>query len=247
MTSNVPADLRERAERDGYFLVDDLVSAADCARLAERLTDYASGARSPAAGIQIQREPALERTGETRPDGGDVRKVDGLFHDDLLRMLISCAPVLAHVRALVGSPPRLFRASALMKPASVGSEKGQHQDSPYWPIAPMSLWSCWVPFDDATLTNGCLTVVPGSHHGGALPHVRTQDDFVVPPEHYDATALIPVEMKRGTGLFFHSLLLHGSAANTSGDPRRAVTMSYMGPTHHYTGDVPTPDYPAIVG
>ncbi|MBE1607366.1 ectoine hydroxylase-related dioxygenase (phytanoyl-CoA dioxygenase family) [Actinopolymorpha pittospori] len=235
--------LRDRAEHDGFFLVENLLSADECARYAERLDEYASGARPAGEGISIQREPELERAGQVRAGGGDIRKIDGLFHDDLLRTLISSEPVLGHMHDLVGAPAQLFRASALMKPAAVGSEKGQHQDSPYWPIAPMSLWSCWVPFDDATLDNGCLTVVPGSHHGGALPHVRTQDDYIVPTDHYDPAALVPVPMRRGTGLFFHSLLLHGSAANTSGNPRRAVTMSYLGPRHDYTGTPPTPDYP----
>ncbi len=238
-------EARETAQRNGYFLVEDVVSEADCARFGSRLDEYASGSRPPAAGIQLQREPALERSGEVRPGGGDIRKVDGLFHDDLLRKLITSEPVLGRIHELVGTPARLFRATALMKPAAVGSEKGQHQDSPYWPIEPMSLWSCWVPFDDATLENGCLTVIPGSHLGGARPHVRTQDDFVVPTDHYDPAALVPVEMRRGTGLFFHSLLLHGSAANTSGTPRRAVTMSYMGPGHQHTGEPPAPDYPVV--
>jgi phytanoyl-CoA hydroxylase len=58
----------------------------------------------------------------------------------------------------------------------------------------MSLWSCRVPFDDATLENGCLTVVPGSHDGGALPPVRTQDDDdIVPTEHYCDVLRIRVE------------------------------------------------------
>ncbi|MET9018471.1 phytanoyl-CoA dioxygenase family protein [Actinopolymorpha sp. NPDC004070] len=235
----------EQAWRDGFFLVEDLVGAGDCARYAARLGDYASGRLAAPDGIRLQREPALDRSGEVRPDGGDIRKVDGLFHDDLLHGLITSDQVLRFVRALVGEPPRLFRATALMKPAAVGSEKGQHQDSPYWPIEPMSLWSCWIPFDDATTDNGCLTVVPGSHRRGALPHVQTQDDFVVPAEHYDPAALVPVPMRRGSALFFHSLLLHGSAANTSGDPRRAVTMSYMGPGHRYTGAPPVPDYPTF--
>ncbi len=235
----------EQAGRDGFFLVEDLVGAGDCARYAARLSEYASGRLAPPDGIKLQREPALDRSGEVRPDGGDIRKVDGLFHDDLLHGLITSAKVQHFVRALVGEPPRLFRATALMKPASVGSAKGQHQDSPYWPIEPMSLWSCWVPFDDATLDNGCLTVVPGSHRRGALPHVQTEDNFVVPAEHYDETALVPVPMRRGSALFFHSLLLHGSAANTSGAPRRAVTMSYLGPGHRYTGKPPAPEYPTV--
>jgi phytanoyl-CoA hydroxylase len=243
--STTDRELSVHAERDGYFLVDDLLDEDECSRFAERLHDYASGNRPLAAGVSLQREPAVVRSGRETEPGADVRKVSGLYGDDLFRRLISHSSVTARMHALLGGPLRLFRADALMKPAAVGSQKGVHQDSPYWPIEPMSLWSCWVPFDDATTDNGCLVVAPGSHRAGPAPHVSTQDDFVIPTEHYDHEALVEVPMRRGTGLFFHSLLVHGSAANTSGLPRRAVTMSYFGPGHRYSGEGDPPSYPPI--
>lgn len=244
-TDGLVSTLPAQFDRDGYFLVEDLVSPADCDRLAQRLYEYAGGDREPAEGIRLQREPAVERSGKFREDGADIRKISGLFADDLFHDLISSEAVSGRLHELVGAPLRLFRADALMKPAQVGSEKGVHQDAPYWPISPMSMWSCWIPFDDATIDNGCLMVVPGSHRDGPRPHEHAGDDFVIPSEHYDIDAMVAVPMKRGTGLFFHSLLLHGSAANISGEPRRAVTMSYMGPEHRYTGQETAPDYPVV--
>ena len=233
MTQTTTSTSTERLHADGYFLVEGLLDDAECERHARRLQEYAAGYRI-ADGVKPQREPAVERSGKVADDGSDVRKVSGLYHDPLFRALIQHPRIIGHMRDLVGAPVRLFRADALMKPAAVGSAKGVHQDSPYWPVAPMSLWSCWIPFDDATEDNGCLTVVPGSHRTGPAPHESVQDDFVIPSEHHAADDLITVPMRRGTGLFFHSLLVHGSAANTSGDPRRAVTMSYLGPDHHAT-------------
>jgi ectoine hydroxylase-related dioxygenase (phytanoyl-CoA dioxygenase family) len=134
-----------------------------------------------------------------------------------------------------------------MKPAGVGSAKGMHQDSPYWPIEPMALWSCWMPFDSSLPENGCMTAIPASHQRGPLPHVRTQDDYIVPEEHYDLTAVVPIPMQPGSGLFFHSLLLHGTAENRSALPRRAITMSYMATEYRYTGKPPHPAYLRISG
>ena len=233
------------AERDGYFLVRGLLDPSTCRRYAERLQEYAGGRRTPPDGITLQREPVLERAGTTRQDGGDIRKVSWLYADDLFRGLICDPAVIRYVAALIGTPIRLFRADALMKPAEVGSEKGVHQDAPYWPVAPMSMWSIWTSFDPATLDNGCLTVLPGSHRGGPLPHVQTQDDFVVAPQHYDAADLVPLPMAPGDVLFFQSLLVHGSAANVSGQPRRAVTVSYLGPDHSYNGAGEPPRYPTV--
>jgi phytanoyl-CoA hydroxylase len=235
------------AERDGYLLVRGLLDPATCREYAERLQDYAGARRVPPYGMSLQREPVLERSGETRSDGGDIRKISWLHADELFRQLISDAAIVRRVTALVGTPVRLFRADALMKPAEVGSEKGVHQDAPYWPIRPMSMWSIWTSFDPATLDNGCLTVLPGSHRDGPLPHVRTEDDFVVAPQHYDGADLVPLPMEPGDVLFFHSLLVHGSAANVSGRPRRAVTVSYLGPDHQYAGDGEPPNYPDVGG
>lgn len=236
----VPHDLQ-----DGYFLVPDLIPTGRCDALAERLSAYARAERSLPGGMSLQREPVVERTGERRADGTDIRKISGLYGDDLFRELISSSEVADRMRDLLGPGLRLFRADALMKPAGVGSKKGAHQDSPYWPIAPMSLWSCWVPFDDATPENGCMMVVPGSHNGGARRHERTEDDYVIPAQMYDEADMQAVPMRRGTGLFFHSLLIHETAPNTSGRPRRAITMSYLAGKHRYVGPDPEPDYPPI--
>ncbi len=240
-----PHTLAERAEHDGYFLVEGLIPDGECSLFVERLQEFAATARALPEGLSLHREPMVETNGPQLPKGHDIRKIGGLIHDDLFRKLITRKEIIDRMRDIVGEPIRLFRADALMKPAQVGSEKGVHQDSPYWPIEPMSLWSCWIPFDDATLDNGCLMVVKGSHRKGPMPHVSTQNDYVIPTDRYDGDDLVAVPMKRGTGIFFHSLLIHGSAANTSGTPRRAVTMSYLGPHHRYVGTKQAPEYPTV--
>ena len=49
------------------------------------------------------------------------------------------------------------------------------------------------------------------------------------------------------GLFFHSLVIHGTAENRSSRPRQAITMSYMAAEYHYTGQLPKPEYLRISG
>lgn len=237
-----------RVREQGYLLVEDLLSPAECDEIGERLLAYARRDRAVPDGLSLQQEPALARSGQQVEPGQDVRKISGLWADDLIReKMITRPEVVERIQAVLGDQLWLFRADALMKPGKVGSEKGFHQDSPYWPIQPMSLWSCWMPLDDATLDNGCMLVVPGSHTRGGLPHEHTQDDYVIPAEHYDLDAVVPVPMRRGSGLFFHSLVVHGTAANTSGRSRRAITMSYFGAEHAHTGDAPRPDYPVVAG
>lgn len=92
-----------------------------------------------------------------------------------------------------------------------------------------------------------MMAIPGSQRRGALPHVHVTDDYVISAEHYDQQAVVPIPMAPGSGLFFHSLLLHGTAANRSSQPRRAITMSYMAAEYHYTGKPPKSDYLRISG
>ena len=92
-----------------------------------------------------------------------------------------------------------------------------------------------------------MTAIPSSQQRGALEHVHVIDDYVVRDELYDAAAVMPIPMPPGSGLFFHSLLLHGTAENRSATHRRAITMSYMAAEYHYTGKQPKPDYLRISG
>ena len=92
-----------------------------------------------------------------------------------------------------------------------------------------------------------MTAIPGSHKGGAVPHIRTIDDYIIPEKYYDLDDVAMIPMAPGSGLFFHSLLLHGTAANHSTQPRRAITKSYMAAENRYTGKMPKANYLRISG
>lgn len=232
----------------GYLLVEGILSSADCHEYLRRLDDYAHRKRPLGPGMAMQQEPRVARGELAASSGDDVRKITGVAQgDELFHRLVLHPTIVSIMQQLMSSNLKLFRADVLMKPAGVGSAKGVHQDSPYWPIEPMQLWSCWMPFDPATLENGCMQVIPGSHKCGPLPHVRVTDDYVIPDVHYEPKALVPIPMTPGSGLFFHSLLIHGTAPNTSPQPRRAITMSYMATEYHYTGQPPKPEYLRISG
>jgi ectoine hydroxylase-related dioxygenase (phytanoyl-CoA dioxygenase family) len=247
-TEALTAEQRRQAEQDGYFIVEGLLSPEECRVYQERLDDYAHERRPLPPGMALQREPRVARGEMAATPGDDIRKISGVAHGDaLFRALVHHPTVLGLMQALMSPNLKLFRADVLMKPAGVGSAKGMHQDSPYWPIEPMALWSCWLPFDRATLDNGCMTALPGSHREGAFPHVNVTDDYVIAPGALDLSAAVALPMTAGSGLFFHSLLAHGTAENRSSLPRRAIVMSYMAAEYHYTGQPPRPAYLLVSG
>lgn len=233
---------------DGYIVVENLVSPRDVSDLGLRLHQYTHGDRER-GNLRFQIEPRVQR-GEMMVEhpGDGIRKIDQLVQeDDLFRKLGLHPNILNILTQILGPDIKMFRNSLLLKPPEVGSAKGMHQDSPYWPIQPMELCSCWFPLDDATLENGCMAAIPGGHKQGALPHVHVTDDFVVDEAYYNGHDMVMLPMKAGSGLFFHSLLPHYTAPNRSPKWRRAIALSYMSAKAKYTGEGEGPEYYPIQG
>lgn len=107
-----------------------------------------------------------------------------------------------------------------------------HQDEIYIPTRDRSLVGAWIALDDATIENGCLWVVPGSHRTGYLypqrPH-NNADEFDFAPESFgfDESAEVPVEVPAGSLVFFNGYLLHRSRKNRSEVYRRVLVNHYM--------------------
>ena len=235
-------------QRDGFVVVEDLVSAGELSALQERLHEYTHGGRSQEQ-IRVQTEPRVTR-GELRVEhpGDGIRKIDGLVEsDDLFQALGRLPNVVAVLTRFLGPDIKMFRNAVLLKAPEVGSAKGMHQDSPYWPIRPMELCSCWFAIDEATTENGCMGVIAGAHRKGALPHVHVTDDYVVAPEHHADAAKTLVPMPAGAGLFFHSLLPHATEPNLSNTWRRAIALSYMSARSTHTDPAGGPVYFPIAG
>src|SRR5579862_6288948 len=57
---------------------------------------------------------------------------------------------------------RIWHDQALFKPP-FGNPTGWHLDNPFWSFSHLGSISIWVALDDATLENGCMYYVPGSH------------------------------------------------------------------------------------
>lgn len=108
-----------------------------------------------------------------------------------------------------------------------------HQDEIYIPTRDRSLIGAWIALDDATVENGCLWVVPGSHRPGLLyPQRNTadRDEFDGNGESFgfDESQEIPVEVKTGSVVFFNGYILHRSKRNRSQTCyRRALVNHYM--------------------
>ncbi|MBT4100508.1 MAG: phytanoyl-CoA dioxygenase family protein [Gemmatimonadetes bacterium] len=235
-------------QTEGFVVVEDLLPPEQVVALRQRIVDYTHGGREP-GGIKIQVEPRVTR-GELSVDhpGDGIRKIDQLVEeDDLFRDLGLHDNIVGIIEQLLGPDLKMFRNALLLKPPRVGSQKGMHQDSPYWPIQPMELCSCWFALDDATAENGCMAAIPGGHMAGPLPHVRVTDDFVVDESAYEPDTAVMAPVRAGGGMFFHSLVPHATTPNQSDNWRRAIALSYMSARSRYTGEGAPPTYFPIRG
>jgi phytanoyl-CoA hydroxylase len=126
---------------------------------------------------------------------------------------------------------RIWHDQIQYKPPQIGGVNMWHQDAPLWPIiAPMTEVTAWVALDDADESNGCMSMVPGSHlWGNNIDFLHTLKSFDEMPGEFDGHPIQVVRcpVKKGEVHYHHSLTWHASHANTSGRPRRAIALHYM--------------------
>jgi phytanoyl-CoA hydroxylase len=88
----------------------------------------------------------------------------------------------------------------------------------------------WMAITDATLSNGCLMVVPGSHSGGLAPHCPVTKEGVRTTHIAEAfqrvEEAIPLPMKSGSVLFMHRRTMHASLPNASDGIRWSYDLRY---------------------
>lgn len=126
---------------------------------------------------------------------------------------------------------RIWHDQIQYKPPQKGGVNMWHQDAPLWPIiAPMTEVTAWIALDDADEENGCMSMVPGSHlWGDNIDFLRRLESYEDMPDSFQGHS-ITVErcpVQAGEVHYHHALTWHGSHANTSGRPRRAIALHYM--------------------
>ena len=155
-------------------------------------------------------------------------KVSGVMRDALAH------PVIVDALTQVIGPNVKAMQSMLFIKSEGKPGQAWHQDEFFIPSRDRSITAAWIALDDATIENGCLWVLPGSHRPGIIYPDREHDD-----PRYDCTVMsydfpyrdedaVPVEMKAGSALIFNGYLLHKSMPNSGRHGyRRALANHYM--------------------
>lgn len=215
-------------ERDGYFRLDGFAVPSVGLAMQERVVELA---RLAAAGDDVGRALVLP---EQQPDMGDrphpedlLSKVFLLAREPVFHDFVTDPAVTAVVADLVGTDDLdCFLSQFIFKnPGAWGQP--WHQDSFYFPFEPARpVVGVWLAVSEATLDNGCLHVLPGSHAEPVHAHGPDRREganygYVEIVDH-DMSAAVPVLMNPGDVLVFDSHLMHRSTDNLSSGRRAAM-------------------------
>lgn len=126
---------------------------------------------------------------------------------------------------------RLYHDHAMVK-QPWANPTNFHVDNPYDPFYSHQAIMFWIALDDATIQNGCLYFLPGTHKtcgfevGGILGEVGVGELFKEYPEWAGIQPFV-AEMKAGDGVFISGLIAHAAGPNMTTHIRRAFAMLFM--------------------
>ena len=130
---------------------------------------------------------------------------------------------------LEGRTMRIWHDQALFKEPHKGAKTPWHQDSPYWPHHDRAhSTTIWLALKDATIENGCMTFVPGSHLSEfkEVDLGRPDDLFEFAPNFRGVRGEVR-ELKAGSATFHNGLTFHYAGPNKAASMREAFAVIYM--------------------
>ena len=155
--------------------------------------------------------------------------------------------LIDRVASLLGPDLMIWRSNFQVKPPAAEAagdaaryiEVPWHQDGAYFGLQPLVLVSAWIAISEATLENGCMKVVAGSHtqtfHHDHDPERRAFGRSV-PNDAIDPDAVRTLVLRPGEFVLFNENTLHGSGPNRTSLPRVGLTPRISVPFVRVTGN-----------
>ncbi len=228
----------QQYERDGYLRLGRVLDDADPTALSGRIDQIMLGeAAIDYDRMLMQLDSSSGNYGEMPPQSKGhkgatlaYRKIQDLEMDPLFLAYMQ-RPLFRSICAHVygeATPIASFRAMFMNKPAQRGTLLPWHQDR--WSSLDRDpLITVWTALDAATIANGCVQVIPGSHHKGVI-NPSHSSAFVTEEqaaEHAPEEKAAHLELAAGEVVLLHNWLLHRSDVNRTDIPRRAFSVSFM--------------------
>jgi len=204
-------------EKDGYFFPYDVTGGAEAAALLADLE---------AAEAEI---------------GSDRARLS-LLRSYPAQLLPSFAGLVRHPRLIeavarvIGPDVLVWSCGFFIKEAGSKSYVSWHQDLNYWGLDGDQEITAWYALTPATVENGCMRFVPGSHRRKDVPHVDrfAPDNLLTRGQEIavevDEAAAVNVLLRAGQASFHHGHMFHASGANGTNSRRLGVAIRYVAPS-----------------
>ena len=227
-------DEQIREYRDkGALIYENLVSDSEVDELLEAISDAlnAMGTKK-VAGASVLNEPSeTDSKKDVYYENVFLQKLNLWKVSETVKRIFLGPELGEMVTTLEGvDGMRVWHDQTLQK-MPWGNPTAWHLDNPYWSFYSRHAISIWVALDDATIQNGCLFYIPGSHTEARFEkNVGIGQNFGgLFKEYPEWVKREPMcaAMKRGSCGFHNGLTAHGAGANMTPYPRRAMTCGYM--------------------
>lgn len=249
-------DYRTEWENNGYILVPEAIDPVVCRGMLDHIIDFVRDHSPESPDVKVAKMPddstVFVADGsivipESKPNPAAVHpedhisKVFNLHRREPFRSFVQCPEVVSVLKQLMGPDIDCFQSQFIFKNAGAWGQPW-HQDSYYMPLDHQPQVGVWLAVSEATLDNGCLLVLPGSHREPIHDHVPDRRPLAnygyVEIVDQDFSAAVPVLMQPGDLLIFNSFLMHRSVDNLSGKRRAAAMFHYAEAGTRKTQDIP---------
>ena len=267
MNDGLSPDQQASFARDGYVVLPGFVSREACERLRRQAstlvaafdpdqhrTVFSSASQGHArddyflsSGDKVRfffEEDAFDDDGRLRQQKElSLNKIGHAMHDlDPEFERFSHTPELAAVARDLGFvEPLVLQSMYIFKQPHIGGEVHPHIDHTFLWTEPQTVIGFWFALEDATIENGCMWAVPGSHRQPIKSRFRrdgrggtTMDVFDDTP--YSREGEVPLEAATGTMIVLHGSLPHRSGPNHSDKSRHAYTLHVIDGRAAYPAD-----------
>lgn len=228
---------RARFETDGFFIERAMIEPDAVARIEDEVIASIRANPPRAEGRQsiyfadrdylVHCETAPSPTARNPEDL--VAKVFNCHLYGETRRIAQCPEIVDRIEEILGGDLDCFQSQFIFKnPGVIGQP--WHQDSLYFDFTHQPQVGVWLALSRATLENGCLWVLPGSHRERIHRHVpdrrpEANKGYLEIVDH-DFDARRAVTMEKGDVLFFHSFLMHMSTDNIANERRAAMVYHF---------------------
>ncbi len=222
----------DRFHEQGYVRLGHVAPRAEIDALCRRIDQIMLGEvryddmlmqLCPSAG-----KPELSRqTREFKGSSLKYRKIQDLEQDPLFLGYLQ-KPIFRDLTSkIIGAEVSIFRAMFFNKPAEQGVTINWHQDGAGgWHLSIPPQVTVWTALDDTCAANGCLQIIPSSHHS-MIPKTGDQLSVEERALHAPDEKRLYLEMEKGEVVLLHNWTLHRSETNRSNRPRRAFSICYI--------------------